>query len=185
MKLLLSIFFVIIVFVSGCSDVNDEEISETNVIQQVALESNISSEDIFYTNEIDDNGFSLYQSPNGYGILNFSNTENELVSQGNYSFEYTANMETTSFTFSQSTWHKGEISLEKENFYSSVFFGEVFDPKIERIIVEYDDFTEEASIVKNKDRKFWYLISKQDDGNETINKITAYSTTGKLLYEER
>lgn len=183
MKLLFSIFLGLIVIISGCNKVNDEEKSEFKTIQQATLESNIPSEDIFYTNEMDDSAFSLFQSPNGYGILNFSNIKSGWVYQGNSSFEYTDDMETTSFTFSQSTWDKEEFSLEKENFYVTVFMGEVFDPKIERIIVEYDDLTEEASIVKNKERRFWNLVSKQDDGNETLNNITAYSSDGKLLYE--
>ncbi|RDW19441.1 hypothetical protein CWR48_08050 [Oceanobacillus arenosus] len=183
-KLLFSIFFVVIVIVSGCSNESDEEKLEIKTIRQAALDSDILSEDIFYTNEMDDSAFSLFQSPNGYGILNFSNTENGWLYQGSSSFEYTIDFETTSFTFGQYTWHNEEISLEKENYYTTVFLGEVFDPKIERIIVEYDNFKEEASIVKNEDRRFWNLISKQDDGNETLNKISAYSSDGKLLYEK-
>ena len=184
MKLLFSMFFVVIVMVSGCSNVNDEEKAAViKTIQQATLESDIPSEDIFYTNEMDDSAFSLFQSPNGYGILNFSNTENGLVYQGNSGFEYTTDIETTSFTFSQSTWHKVETSLEKESFYATVFLGEVFDPKINLIIVEYDNLKEEASIVKNKERRFWNLLSKQDDGNETLKRISAYSSDGRLLNE--
>ncbi|RDW17459.1 hypothetical protein [Oceanobacillus chungangensis] len=183
MKLLFSIFFVVIVIVSGCSNVIDEEKAEIKTIQQATLESNIPSEDIFYTNEMDDSAFSLFQSPNGYGILNFSNTENGWVYQGNSGFEYTIDIEKTSFTFSQSTWHKGEISLENESIYTTVFLGEIFEPKINRIIVEYDNLKEEANIVKNKDRRYWNLLSKQDNGDETLYKISAYSSDGKLLYE--
>ncbi|MFP3919233.1 hypothetical protein U5N28_15635, partial [Lysinibacillus telephonicus] len=73
---------------------------------------------------------------------------------------------------------------DKDSLYTMVFLGEIIDPKINKIIVEYDNIKREASIVKNKDRRFWYLLSEQEDGNESVNMVSAYSSEGKLLYIE-
>jgi hypothetical protein len=82
-KLLFLIFLVFTVIISGCSNVNDKEKVESKTIQQATLESNIPTADIFYTNKTDDSAFSLFHSPNGYGILHFSKKENGWVYQGN------------------------------------------------------------------------------------------------------
>lgn len=184
MKLIFSILFVLIVIISGCKNVDDEIETELNTIQQASLESGIPSADIIYTKEITDNdAFSLFQIPDGYGVLHFTNKEDGWGYRGHSGFQYDIG-DITSFTLSQSAWHKGDNSLDKDSLYTTVFLGEIIDPDIDKIIVEYDNINREASIVKNKDRTFWYLLSEQEDGNESINMVSAYSSEGKLLYIE-
>ncbi|WP_147533272.1 hypothetical protein [Bacillus marasmi] len=184
MKFLFSILFVLILIISGCSNVDDEIKTEQKTIEQASLESDIPSANIFYTEEIGtQEAFSLFQSPNGCGVMNFSKSKNGWVYQGYSSFQYDIE-DISSFTLSQSSWHKGEISLNKESYYSTVFLGEIIDPEIDKIIVEYDNMNGEANIVENNGRRFWYLLSEPDKGYDSVNTISAYSSDGKLLYIE-
>ncbi|WP_207634119.1 hypothetical protein [Halalkalibacter urbisdiaboli] len=74
--------------------------------------------------------------------------------------------------------------MENESFYTTVFLGEVADPEISKITVEYDNTQKDAILIQNKERKFWYLLSEQDDGNERVGMVSAYSSEGVLLYQK-
>jgi len=182
MKFFLWIVFVLILIISGCSNIENRIKNEQKTIEQASLEIDIPTANIFFTEEIGDKeAFSLFQSPNGCGVMNFYKNKNGWVYQGYSAFQY--NVENIStFTLSQSSWHKGEISQEKESYYSTIFLGEIIDPEIDKITVEYDNMKGEASIVESSGRKFWYLLSERDKGYETVDKISAYSSDGKLLY---
>ncbi len=133
---------------------------------------------------MDETAFSLYQSPNGYGVLHFSKKDDGWDYQGSSGFMYAVDTDIKPFSFSQSTSHKGEASLENESFYTTVFLGEVADPEISKITVEYDNTQKDAILIQNKERKFWYLLSEQDDGNERVGMVSAYSSEGVLLYQK-
>ncbi|WP_227940408.1 hypothetical protein [Alkalihalobacillus deserti] len=136
MKSLFAIFFVFIMIVSGCSNVVDDTKTQFKTVQQATLESDIPLADIFHTEEMDETAFSFYQSPNGYGILHFSLKEDGWDYQGSSGFMYSTDTDINPFSFSQSTWHKGEVSIDNERSYTTVFLGEVGDPEISKITVE-------------------------------------------------
>ncbi|MGD6803777.1 hypothetical protein [Rossellomorea aquimaris] len=183
MKSLFVIFFVFIMIVSGCSNVDDKK-TEFKTVQQATVKSDIPLDDIFHTEEMDVTAFSFYQSPNGYGILHFSLKENGWDYQGSSGFMYSTDTDIKPFSFSQSTWHKGEISMDNRSSYTTVFLGEVSNPMISKITVEYNDNQRDATLIKNNERTYWYLVSEQDDGNERVGVVSAYATDGKLLYQE-
>ncbi|ART77589.1 hypothetical protein B4U37_16680 [Sutcliffiella horikoshii] len=183
MKSLFAIFFVFIMIVSGCSNVVDDTETEFKTIQQATLKSDIPLSEVFHTEEMDETAFSIYQTPNGYGILHFSLKEDGWDYQGRSGFMYSNVTDKKPFSFSQSTWHKGEISMDNESLYTTVFLGEVSDPEISNITVEYNNNQRDANLINNNERTYWYLISEQDDGNERVGVVSAYSTNGELLYQ--
>ncbi len=52
-----------------------------------------------------------------------------------------------------------------------------------RAYVEYNNTQRDASLIINNERTYWYLVSEQDDGNERVVMVSAYSTDGELLYQ--
>ncbi|MFD2627626.1 hypothetical protein [Oceanobacillus kapialis] len=184
MKSLFAIFLVIIMIVSGCSNIDGDTKTEFKTIQQATLKSDIPLDDIFHTEKMDEKAFSFYQSPNGYGILHYSLKENGWDYQGSSGFMYSTDTDIKPFSFSQSTWHIGEISMDNESSYTTVFLGEVINPNISKITVEYNNNQRDASLIKNKERTYWYLVSEQDEGNERVGVVSAYSTDGELLYQK-
>ena len=183
MKSLFTIFVVLILIVSGCSDGVEDPKPEFITLQQATLKSEIPASDIFYTEELDETAFSLYQSPNGYGVLHFSLKEVGWDYQGSSSFMYSTDTDLTPFSFSQSTWHKGEVLVNTESPYTTIFLGEVRDPEISKITVEYKNKQRDASSIVNNERMYWYLVSELDDANESVAGVTAYSSDGELLYQ--
>lgn len=169
--------------VSGCSNVDDDTKTEFQTLEQATLKSDIPLADIFHTEEMDETAFSLYQSAKGYGILHFSLKEDGWDYQGSSGFMYSADTDRKPFSFSQSTWHNGEVSIDKESSYTTVFLGEINDPEISKITVEYNNTQKNAELIKNDNRTYWYLVSEQDDGNERAGMVSAYSNDGELLYQ--
>jgi len=182
MKFLFPIFFVFIIIISGCSNIVDDTNTQFKTVQEATLESDSTLADIFHTQEMDKTAFSFYQSPNGYGILHFSLKEGGWDYQGSSGFMYSTT-DIKPFSFSQSTWHKGEVSIDNESSYTTVFLGEISDREISKITVEYNNTKREASLIKNNERTYWYLVSEQDDGNERVDMVSAYSSEGELLYQ--
>lgn len=182
MKSLLAIFFVSTLIFSGCSNVVDDTNTESKTVQQATLKSDIPLSEVIHTEEMDETAFSFYQTLEGYGILHFSLNEDGWDYQGRTGFMYSKD-DIKPFSFSQSTWHKGEISMDNESLYTTVFLGEISDPEIGKITVAYNNNKRDANLIKNNERTYWYLVSEQDDGNERVDMVSAYSTDGELLYQ--
>ncbi|MCM3716393.1 hypothetical protein M3202_20310 [Alkalihalobacillus oceani] len=181
--LLFAILSIFITIVSGCSPIVEEDTTtQFKTVQEAALESELAAADVFHTEELNETAFAFYQSPEGYGILHFSLKEDGWDYQG--SSGYATDEERKPFSFGQSTWHKGEVSMEGESSYTTVFFGEVSDAEINKMTIEYNDRKRDASLIRNNGRTYWYLVSEQDDGNEGVDTVFAYSTDGELLYRE-
>jgi hypothetical protein len=179
--LLLSLFVIV-----GCTETHENIKKEPKTIEQSILESDVLLKDVLYTEEIGElEAFSLYETPGGYGILHFQKEDNSWEYRGSSDFGNRLDDKVvTPISFASSTWIKGESASGGKNAYITVFFGEVVEPDISKVSVEYNDKDADAKILTRKERKFWYLISKEEDGKERVEKISGYSSNGRLVYED-
>ncbi|MCM3761946.1 hypothetical protein M3212_14315 [Alkalihalobacillus oceani] len=174
-------FYLMLMLVSGCSPIVEEDTNtQFKTVQEAALESELAAADVFHTEELSETAFAFYQSQERYGILHFSLKEDGWDYQG--SSGHATEGDRKPFSFSQSTWHKGDASTDHEGSYTTVFFGEMSDPEIKKMTIDYRDGKRDANLIRTNGRAYWYLVSEQDDGTEGVDTVSAYSAEGELLY---
>jgi hypothetical protein len=182
MKYLLAITLICTLFVAGCREESREaENHDTTSLHEAILESGISN--IIKTVENEDFAFSFAYSENDskneITILHFSKYDGNWHYQGSSS----SGSNGLPITYTASTWVKGKYSLQRENSYVTVHAGEVVDTNVDKVIVEMNGKTDEATILQNKGVTLWYFAVDNSNGNDRVNKITAYSKNGDLLYQ--
>lgn len=55
----------------------------------------------------------------------------------------------------------------RKNSYVTVFLGEVFSPDIYEVTIDYGDKHSKATLIEKNERRFWYVLSELENGNES------------------
>ncbi len=166
LRFVISILIVCFILLSGCSE---EEIK--TIEQSILLDSDISLDAVFHTEELNEQqAISLYNTDTGYGILQFKKQDNGWEYQQALSARHEESEHPLSTNF-----------VYKDNY--SVAIGEIFDPEISKVTVEYNNNERVATIIEVDKRMFWYFVFKQ--GGEDILKshISGYTADGELIYQ--
>jgi hypothetical protein len=172
-------------FFAGCTNdqANDIE-QDQKTIEQAMLDSGIDTDNIIYTEKIKaEDAFSIYQITNGYGIIQYVNTDKGWQYRGASGFEQSASGKPEPVTFGTATWLMGEYSSKGNNTYKTVFIGEIHEAEIAKVILEVNHGKYNAKILTSENRKFWTHLSDVEDAQSDITKISGYSSDGKLIYE--
>ncbi|WLR56883.1 hypothetical protein LC048_08460 [Mesobacillus subterraneus] len=184
-KSVLAIILATGLFFAGCTNdlANDIE-QDQNTIEHAMLESGIDTDNIIYTEKIQtEDAFSIYQITNGYGILQYVNTNKGWQYRGASGFEQASSGKLEPVTFGTATWLMGDYSSKGNNTYKTVFIGEIHEADIAKVILEVNQGKYHAKILTSDNRKFWFHLLNVEDSPSDITKISGYSSDGKLVYE--
>jgi uncharacterized protein YcfL len=184
-KTVLTVILTTSVLFVGC---NEEQADVTNqeqkTIEQAALDSGIETANIIFTEETNNkDAFSIYEKINGYGVIQYVKEDKGWQYRGASGFEHSASSPTYPISFGASTWLRGEYTQNGDNTYRTVFIGEIFQPEIEKIILEFNNRKYNAEIITSNSRKYWYHQSDVENAQSLATKISASSSQGKLIYE--
>ncbi|MCM3573963.1 hypothetical protein M3172_12265 [Mesobacillus subterraneus] len=184
-KTVLTVIFTTSVLIAGCNkeqaDVNDQD---QKTIEQAALDSGIATDNIIFSEKTNNkDSFSIYESINGYGVILYVKEDKGWQYRGASGFEHSASGPTDPISLGASTWLRGVYSQNGDNTYRTVFIGEIFQPEIEKIILEVNNGKYNAEIITSNNRKYWYLQSDVENAQSLATKISAYSSQGTLIYE--
>lgn len=184
-KTVLTVILTTSLLFAGCNEEQADIIDQDQKsIEQAALDSGIETANIIFTEKTNNKGaFSIYEKINGYGVILYVKEERGWQYRGASGFEQSASGPTDPISFGASTWLQGVYSQNGNNKYKTVFIGEIFQPEIEKIILEVNDGKYNAEIITSNSRKYWYHQSDVEDAQTLATKISAYSSQGKLIYE--
>lgn len=170
---------------AGCNEEQADIIDQDQkTIEQAALDSGIETANIIYTEKTKNkDAFSIYEKNNGYGVIQYVKEDKGWQYRGASGFEHSASGPTDPISFGASTWLRGEYSQNGDNTYRTVFIGEIFQPEIEKIILEFNNGKYNAEIITSNSRKYWYHQSDVENAQSFATKISAYSSQGTLIYE--
>ncbi|WP_102263080.1 hypothetical protein [Mesobacillus jeotgali] len=182
-KLALAIIVTTSLLIASCNNDQPNDIKQDQqTIEQAMMDSGIDTDNIIYTEKImGEDAFSIYLKINGYGIIQYVNTNKGWQYRGASGFEQSASGKPESVTFGTATWLMGDYSSKGNNTYKTVFIGEIHDAEIAKVILEVNHDKYNAEILTSDNRKIWYHLSDGFKGD--IKKISGYSSDGKLVYE--
>ncbi|MBT2641399.1 hypothetical protein J7I80_04030 [Bacillus sp. ISL-41] len=184
-KTVLTVILTTSVLFAGCSDEQaDVTVQDQKTIEQAALDSGIETANIIFTDKTNNkDAFSIYEKINGYGVIQYVKEDKGWQYRGASGFEQSGSGPTDPISFGASTWLQGEYYQNGSNTYRTVFIGEIFQPEIEKIILEVNNRKYNAEIITSNSRKYWYHQSDVENAQSLVTKISAYSSQGKLIYE--
>ncbi len=178
------IFTTSVLFAGSSAEQADVTVQDQKTIEQAALDSGIETANIIFTDKTNNkDAFSIYEKINGYGVIQYVNEDKGWQYRGASGFEHSASGPTDPISFGASTWLRGEYSQNGDNTYRTVFIGEIFQPEIKKIILEVNNGKYNAEIITSNSRKYWYHQSDVENAQSLATKISAYSSQGKLVYE--
>lgn len=183
-KIVLLVILTTSFLLAGCD--NDQVIEpDQKAIEQAILDQGIDTGNIIFTEKIiGGNAFSIYEKTDEYGVIQYAKSDQGWQYRGASGFGIPESGKPEPLTFGASTWLLGDYSLNGNNRYSTVFIGEVHQPDIAKVILEGDHGEFQAKILTSDNRRFWYHLSDDNKAERQVNKISGYSSGGKLIYEE-
>ena len=175
------ILFASLIIVACNNEKADRNDKEQKTIKQAMLDSQIDTDDIFYTEKIDgQDAFSIYKATDGYGIIHYQKEKKRWQYQGSSGFGHSPSGHSVPVTFGAASWQ----SSQGNNTFNTVFLGEIMEPEeIAKIILEVNHGKYNANIITSNNRAFWYLLSEEKTPHNTVTKISGYSSSRELVYE--
>lgn len=181
-RLILYLNLLAILIIAACNNENaDRNDEEQKTIEQAMLDGQIDPDSIIYTEKMDgEDAFSIYKVTDGLGIIHYQKEENGWQYQGSSGFGHSPSSQSVPVTFGAASWP----SSQGNNTFNTVFLGEIIEPEeVAKVILEVNHGKYNANIITSNSRTFWYLLSEKKTPKSTVKKISGYSSSGELIYE--